>query len=279
MINFIRSKQNLYLVEKILVGYSMNKTSALIVTSVVLLLVIVAFLFYKFFVTPQPTVIKQGYMRATVPILTGVDERGITILSGDPDFKFAKVDMNGGYQIIKIDLRNDVFSQIWAHTTTGNYTFAILNYVDPLNLLPWFNQNGFYYRGAPPGDPSRKGVVVFHPLTVNVGSYIAQNMVLPSKPVLVARVANLADWIDPCKTSCSDSIVRIKITDRSTYNEETVYENVLNSKDGWKTVALDLSKYANKDVAFKVEGYAGGPCSQWCQEWTAVDYFGVGQLS
>lgn len=197
------------------------------------------------------------------------------LASENPDLIFEKIDWNANY-VFKFNPGDDLISKIYSKSTTGKYSLAILNETDPTILSPWVNQFGFYFEGPLP-EKLNKGIALIPPFSEYIGASMAQNATLPSKPFLIAKIANLADWIDPCKTSCSDVIMRIKIKDLSTGIEETVYENVINSKEGWKTLNLDISKYGNKAVTFKVESFAGGPCGNWCGEWAAIDYLAVGE--
>jgi hypothetical protein len=66
--------------------------------------------------------------------------------------------------------------------------------------------------------------------------------------------------------------------DNENKNEETIYEDVIRESDGWKTIILDISKYAKKNITFKIEGWAGGS-RKWCGEIAAVNKFYIGEIS
>jgi hypothetical protein len=116
---------------------------------------------------------------------------------------------------------------------------------------------------------------------IETPTFIAQNITLDTDGtlVLIATVANVAEWIDPCKQSCSDGIIIIKITDINTKTTDIIFDDVIDSREGWKTIALNISRYKDKSIIFSIEGHAGGPCGAWCGEWLAVDKFLIGKLS
>jgi len=240
--------------------------------SIVILLIFGYFVFVK-----QPR-----YATATVPILKGIDENKINVISANPDLIFDKVDWNETYILrLNIGPLANLSYQIFSHSNTGKYPFAILGEANSEVWAPWYcNSYGFYYEGPLPQKfGNKKGIVVEHPPAINFGVFIAQNVTLKNKSVLVAEIANLADFLEPCSVSCSDAVVKIKITDTLTNIEERIYEDVLDSRDGWKIVALDISKYDGKNITFKIEVFSGGPCGEMCGEWLAIDRFYVGEIT
>lgn len=201
----------------------------------------------------------------------------LRMVSSNPDLLFDKIDWNASY-VYKLDTGPNFLPELASHSNTGQYSFVVLDEVPPEILTPWVSNHGFYYEGLLPNAPDRKGIVILHPVNQTVSAALSQRMTLPSKPYVVAKIADIADFMGPCEISCSDVVIAIKILDNSQNVQETVYQNVSNSQDGWKSVYLDISQYANKDVTFSIEGISGGPCGNMCAEWAGVDYFGIGQL-
>lgn len=144
---------------------------------------------------------------------------------------------------------------------------------------------GNYYNDnsrVPPGS-NHLGIVVIHPIDVNTYRYISQEISLDSGSsyVLKASVGNIAgltDYAGPCGEA-ADVIIRIKILDKSTGNEETLFDGIVKPEDTWLELSYDISRYAGKTIEFKAEGIAGGPGGDWCGEWAALDYFYVEKIS
>lgn len=202
------------------------------------------FLLLKWFWKPTPTA-----------VLTSVDKSKLEIISSNPTFT---------YEPIPQEILND---------PRKRREFR----------LPWYTSGGVIFARTEEGS-----IVIIHPVNLTTPRWIAQNISLPSheKYVLGAVMGNVADLlkgirivdprfnktiiIEPCKSTCSDAIIKLKIVDVKSGKETTIYETVVDSRDGWREVFLDISKYAGKEIIFKAEGYAGGPCADWCGEWAAI---------
>ena len=142
---------------------------------------------------------------------------------------------------------------------------------------PW-SGNGYYVDNVIPEGSDKEGIVIIHPISETIPRYLAQDITLLEKGnyYLVAEVANIADYVEnPCMGGCSDGVIKIEITGPTS---KATFEKVLNSLDGWQIIALDISKYAGKSITFRIEGHAGGPCSDWCGEWIGVNEFYIGKL-
>jgi hypothetical protein len=223
------------------------KWSALIVG-----IVLVCLTSIYFFGIPFQTGKKSiSYPISKVPILENVDLSKIKIISKNPNFIFPYPPPEG------------------------------------VNILfPWEERNNLTLRRFKPINSSFYDfIAILHPASITIPRFVEQNVTLfPNKKyVLVVKMANVADWINEgCITNCSDSLIKIKIIDLGTKKEETIYEDVLTSKSAdkidWKTVVLDISKYAGKKITFRAEGYAGGPCGSWCGEYTSIDSFYIGEM-
>lgn len=196
------------------------------------------------------------------------------MISANPDLVFDKVDWTAAY-VNRFNLGKS-YTDYLNNITNGTYRYALLDNVDSGVISPWVQFHGSYLAFSP-SEPTRKGIVLLTPLFAGDDAYIQQTVSLPSKPVLIAKVADLAE-LEPCKTSCSDVIMQVNITEQSTGIESTVYEYVVDSTDGWRTMLVDLPQYANEVVTFKLSAIGGGPCG-FCMDWGAVDYLGVGQSS
>lgn len=161
--------------------------------------------------------------------------------------------------------------------SSGDFEFVNI-YEAPEIFSPWESDGAYYLEGYPSG-VNREGVVSLHPYDINKPSYLRQNISLGDGDyIVVATIANLADYTDPCAVACSDNIFMIKITDSNTGAEEKIYDAEITSSQGWRTLYLDISDYKNKAITFSIEGQAGGRCADWCGEWAAVDEFYVGKL-
>ena len=183
-----------------------------------------------------------------------IDINKLEIISANPDLIFKGYDWGQGYSY---EMDNVSFSQIF---------------------YPW-HSNGGYYDGYIPELSDKTGVVIIHPIDVTTPRYLTQDITLPAKHefYLVVEAANIADYIKkPCKEACSDAIVKIIIT--SPTARKAMFEKVLDSRNGWQTLVLNISSYAGIPITLSIEGHAGGPCSDWCGEWLGVNKFYVGQL-
>ena len=266
-----------------------TSTKILLIVAIVLGVVIVGFLFY-FIQTKSNEKLMQStttteypttttaieYPISYVPELKNINESKMKIVSVNPDLIFDKVNWNATY-VHRFNLPGNLTEQYNFHENKGKYPLAFIDESSKSIWLPWLTDGGIYYEGPLEGKYSpRKGIVIMHPPGIKLTKSLVQNITLPEKPVLVAEFASLADWIQPCPNSCSDAIVKIKID--SDLSEYTLYEDIVNSSLNWKTVMLNISKYGNKEVSFKLEANTGGPCSQWCAEWVSVNKFYVGVL-
>lgn len=208
---------------------------------------------------------KEESTKTLVPIISGLDLNELEIISDNPDFTYESDSFEPPAPVI------------------SNYPLSLMDgsgIISNSLWLPWYS-NGLYIDYALPIESDNIGVVLLHPIGGETPRYIAQNVTLPNRDnlVLVARIANIADYVDsPCANGCSDAIIKIKFIDRETGLSEIIYESVVESRDGWKNVALDISEFAGKDIIFEIGGYAGGPCSEWCAEWAAVDKFYIATL-
>ncbi len=150
-------------------------------------------------------------------------------------------------------------------------------YEVPEDFYPWVGDGS--YLTTPPMGINKNGIISVHPYSINKPSVIYQDISLGEQEhVLFASFANIANYTQPCEHHCNDNIVIIRIHDLETGNEEIIYEDDISSEEGWRSIYLDISDYANKDIRFILEGHAGGDCAEWCGEWAAVDEFYVGHM-
>jgi hypothetical protein len=209
---------------------------------------------------------KPRYPRAAVPLLRNIDTESIEIVSTNPDLVFGGINFSAEYVY-----ERDGFMFVAGPEAEGGV------FPSPSEIwYPWYG-DGMYTPGPLPTNSARRGIIVIHPRRepITKARYWAQNISLPrGRLVLVASIGDIADYVDPCKSSCSDAIIKIKIYDHVKNKEDTIYEDVVDAK--WKDVFLDISKYQNKNITLRIEGYAGGPCGEWCGEWAAVDKLYVG---
>lgn len=228
----------------------------LVLASTLAIIIIVLSLGY-FFISPGSgnNQIKLGIIPTYDTLKSvNIDTNKLSIVSSNPDLVFTGYDwgQTNGYE-----LSDSSFSSYFQ---------------------PWYG-DGFYVDRSVPEGSDKNGVVIIHPVDETTPRYMAQDITLPGNAdyYLVAEVADIADYVNkPCSDSCSDGIVKIEIT--SPTSKGATFEKVLNSKDGWQTLKLDISKYAGKSITFKVKGYAGGPCGNWCGEWMGVNKFYIGKL-
>ncbi len=158
-----------------------------------------------------------------------------------------------------------------------------------LSKEPYFGHDleywdGFYgfYDGKDNEYPEREGILFMHPFSIEENNHITQSVYLDDgyNYTLRAGIANIGGLELPgregtgCGHTCSDSIAKIKVVDSSN-KEHTLYSNVLTRNEGWIDISFDITKYAGQRINITLEAHAGGPCSDWCGEWTGVDYFFV----
>jgi len=173
---------------------------------------------------------------------------------------------------------NLIFEEKWSEDyVTSSLNFKFINmYETPETFYPWKGNAAYFLDGYPPG-VGKEGVVSVHPFNITTPSYLSQDITLGNDDyIIVATIANIAGYIDPCE--CSDVIFKIKIVDLDTGVEEKIYENEINAAGGWRTIYLNISDYKNKNIRFVIEGHAGGMCGDWCAEFGAVDEFYIGRL-
>jgi hypothetical protein len=149
------------------------------------------------------------------------------------------------------------------------------------NINTWYT-DGIYKKYYP--RLAEEGILILHPYNVTMPRFLSQNITLYNYSyVLLARVAHIGNLAKYNSSECFklygcvDAEIKIKVTDIETKREETIYDGIIDSRDGWKDIKIDISKYKGKNITFKIEGWAGGPCDVWCGEWAAVDKFYIGK--
>jgi hypothetical protein len=232
----------------------MNKIFVLLILMLGIVIVSLVYLYFE----------SKKYL-TNVIILEKVDESRLKIISSNPDLIFIKERWPGDYSLLPCYFMS---GGILEKEGTNSSFF-----------LPWYGNAAY----CPPEIHTfieRKGIFSLHPISTSVPVFLAQNITLPKRRcILVASVANLADvWNSSCSISCSDAVIKIKIFDYEKGKEDTIYEGVVDSREGWKDIYLEISKYMGRNIAFKIEGHAGGPCGEWCGEYAAVDKFYVAEL-
>jgi hypothetical protein len=178
------------------------------------------------------------------------DESNIIIVSKNPDFNYT---------------RNE-----WPHEWGAVYYELPQGFWDP-----WKGEFAYFTEIA-----NRKGVMLIHPGR-ETPSFIEQNVSLPKgKIFLFVTIADIVDDYDKFfnKTSqCTIADVFFKIKIISNNEENIIFTRVVNSKEGWVDVVLDISKFSGKNIIIKIESYAGG-YDPWCGEFAAVDKFYVAKV-
>jgi hypothetical protein len=148
------------------------------------------------------------------------------------------------------------------------------------DYFSWFGNFGHNLTAVPPGT-NHYGIVIIHPIDNQTPSIITQRVDLPEGNLVlkasVGNIAGLTDFAGSCG-DCADVIIQIKIYDYSTRTEETLFDDVVKPSDGWVELSYDISRYSGKPIEFKAFGIAGGPCSNWCGEWAALDYFYIEKI-
>lgn len=221
-------------------------------------------LFFLLNMTSDQGIFKNNYTKSEVPILSDLDLNKLEIISDNPDFIYTHDNFEppnaaeSYYPMYLMDGSGSIPSNFW---------------------LPWYG-NGVYMNYPLPIGSNNDGSIFLHPKDISTPRFIVQDISLPNEDniVLVARITNIAEYVDAACDGCSDAIIKIKIIDRATNVEETIYEGFVDSQKGWENVALNISKFAGKGITFRIEGHAGGPCSDWCAEWAAVDKFYIATL-
>jgi len=160
-----------------------------------------------------------------------------------------------------------------------NYKFVHM-YDLPEIFYPWKSDDTSYLvDGYPPG-MNKTGVVLLHPISVTAPSHLYQDVNLSDGDyVVAATIANIGNYTSTPCGNCNDNVFVIRVVDLATGAKNKIYEDEVNSKDGWKSVYLDISDYSNKTIQIVVEGHAGGACGDWCAEFGAIDKFYVAKVS
>ena len=268
--------------EKKLVKES-TSTKILLVVAIILGVIIVSLSFYLLQIKAnkqQTTTTVQSQVTTTttypiayVPVLKDINETNVQSVSANPELVFE------GKGLDKY-VSQDIF-------TGTNYTFIDLfsesgAIASGILSTPWKASNNSIYINSIDNAPNKekaRGVISIHPISPSTPNFLAQNISLEDgskKYILVAKYANIAFYTRPSKIDCSDVIIRVEIIDNVYLKKDLIYEDLADSREGWKTVFLNISKYSGKDIGFKIEGISGGPCGNWSGEWAAVDKFYVG---
>lgn len=165
---------------------------------------------------------------------------------------------------------------------------ATLGKLNPeIMILPGWEGNFIYDPGIPStlGQPAYGkgesaaivGIASLHPISIDKPRFMTQRISLPAGKELLLKVgiANLARYYgEPYEPGgCYDNIMVIKIS--AIRESEIIYNESINTNEGWKDLEFDISKYAGKNISITVEGHAGGPCGNWNGEFGAVDYLYV----
>lgn len=258
---------------------------------ITLAIVLVIILVLAFFIKPMLQTSSNDTLSTTqyqteVPFLSEIDESKLEIISNDPDFILNLPKIEEWPEDYPIPLTE--------------YTVNLGDYVevgDLQVLRPFLLQreqlmsfplegNAFYYPDSIPENSDTEGVFIL-PVVLET-TFLEQSVDLEkdNQYVLVAKIANIYDFMGG-DCSCADSIIRIKILDTSTEKEDTIYEAIVNSKDGWKDVFLDISRYNGKSIKFRIESdkipqnstLTDELCETDCGYWaSAVDKFYVGKF-
>jgi len=166
-------------------------------------------------------------------------------------------------------------------TVNDYYTNPIYVRNIPQNETNKFYGNGVYISEVFDSQQAWKGIVYLHPVAVDAPRVLLRDFDLNnSYYAVVVDGANIANYLNRTVTCpCADSIMQVNITDRGTGQNTTIFETVVNAKDGWKKWAIDASDFAGKKITLVVAGIAGGPCGMNCGEFTAVDKTYLMELS
>jgi len=199
-----------------------------------------------------PNLKEHNYYYNSVPVIN-INENKLNIISSNPGL-------------------------IFETNQTENYCFNFSEFIQNSSNL-WYS-NGCYLK-LQSSDSNHSDVVLIHPKHIEIPSFLAQNIFLQTNKnyVLVAEVADIANYfkkLSPCE---EDVIIEIKILDNEVDKERMIYKNVTDVNDGWKTIYLDISEYAGKNITFKIEGWAGGPGGMWCGEYAAINKFYIGETT
>lgn len=117
----------------------------------------------------------------------------------------------------------------------------------------------------------KQGVVVLHPVSTTQSRYMENKVKLPpnNKYKLQAVAANIAGKASFANaTGCDDSIIALSAKNGG---KEKNQDFVVNSKDGWVTLSIDISEFAGAEVTVRISGVSGGSCGNWAGEWNAID--------
>lgn len=121
-----------------------------------------------------------------------------------------------------------------------------------------------------------------HPGVVNIAPKDMARRLSQQIALQPNRAYELAATIrtDPKRKACecSSYAIHIKVADREVGLEETIYEDSIHSKEDWKKICLDISKFSGMDITFTIEGDFGGACIYSCAGPLLVDSFTVAEL-
>jgi len=193
---------------------------------------------------------EQRYPYFSVPIVE-IDENQLNIISSNPDLIFERKEWPSKYG-----------SEL--HQLPSHFWY------------PWYG-NGFYCKYS-----NMKGIFVIHPFNLTKPTFLAQNIILENDNyVLVVEIFNSPIRCKDLGEGLFDTLIKINILDHKNETEETIYEDIPNYKENWitKTIALDITKYANKNITFKIEGHVGKPYGVWSGTFVAVKKFYIGKTT
>lgn len=253
---FLYTAENNSLLREMNVKKSIS-TESFLAFAFVILLVLIPILYISIN-SYKPSAESEKFQNSR--ILKTID-RDIQIVSENPDLIFNET-LSDDNAIASLDVDSEKYVNM---------------YQVPEKFYPWVSDGAYLLENYSP-IVDKIGVISIHPMSINIPSYLAQNITLGNNDyVIVATIANTANYrSDSCL--CSDNIFVIKIVDLGTGLEEKLYEDVVDSVQGWKTIYLGISDYKNRNISFIIEGHAGGPCGLWCGEYATVDKFYVGRL-
>ena len=235
----------------------MKSTYILIVCVVFAGIILTSFYFFN-----RKTSISNNYAyaNATVPVIQNFNENQVRILSDNPDLIF-----------------NDSGWIRWYPPEKNYYTTIPVFNSDS----KWYRNGAGYFSGSIPPESNHKGIIGLSPDFVDIPAGIGQNITLPNGNLaLFVSYANLAPYFtnDSDSCNCLAGVIRIKIIDYDTKNAATIFEDVVFTNESWKDVALDISKYADKNIAFQAEGWGDSPCG-FCGVFPFIDKFYIATLS
>ncbi|MEM5831943.1 MAG: hypothetical protein QXT38_01365 [Candidatus Aenigmatarchaeota archaeon] len=132
----------------------------------------------------------------------------------------------------------------------------------------YWKSNGICYNGEIDGE---KGVIIFHPLTVDDPAFLYKSIELPSNvTTLYLRVANLANKLENfgIEKGVGDNVFKILIfePDKKTFCLRDNF--IVTSEDGWIEKVYNISN-CDRKIVFYIFNYAGGNL-MWSGEWGGI---------